>query len=112
MAGPVHVLTLGQVTGGDTFELVYAHRWPGRHWQPESLYLEDDAGMQPLLPYLVQVFPQFSPFGENRIDCADWQRLAALCTAAEPERFGAFFAAVDRWLAGNRGAGHFWLLGI
>ncbi|MBS4786034.1 MAG: hypothetical protein KH009_07980 [Clostridiales bacterium] len=109
---PVRVRTLWEVTGGDAFELVHAHRWPGPHWQPDSLYLDDDTGMQALAPYLSRVFPGFDPFGPNRIPCADWERLCALCQAEEPVRFASFFDAVRRWLEENRGADHFWILGI
>lgn len=112
----IRALSLEEVTTGDTYQFAYAHSWPGSHWSPDSLYLEDEAwGIGVLAPALSQVFPQFAWYGPQKVPLSQWRQAEALCLAGHPGDPAPeqFFLSVRRWLAaGNRGAEYFWILGV
>ncbi len=106
------LLRKDQVTGGATFELACARRYPAGHWSPDFLYLPDEPdGIGRLVPYLNPVLRPFAYDGPNRVTLEQWGRVRAL--AAEAPDLAPFFEAVETWLhRENRNAPYFWILGI
>ena len=103
------------VSGGDTYEIAYAHSYPENHWSEDSLYFPDDEhGIGFLSKYFDEVFPEYAYFAPQKIRVDEWAKVEAKCLYKNKENESAihFFEAVRAWLPGNRGADHFWILGI
>ena len=115
MEQKLQILHLSEITTHDMYEIAYAHSYPGNHWSPESLYLEDEpCGISILAPCLNRVFPNYNYYGPERIELEQWDQIKALCRGEHPEdpSVQAFFEEIQRWLEqGNDGADYFWILG-
>ena len=37
----IRIMSLGQIKGGDVYEIAYARSYPNQHWSKDSLYLSD-----------------------------------------------------------------------
>ena len=119
---PWQLLTLDDVTGGDTYELAFARSYDGENsnfdtfWRPEYLYIPDEPeGIGCLSPYLSAVFPVFAGwYGEQKITLAQWDSVERLALAENPgDGRENFFAEIRFWLEkGNEGADYFWWFGI
>ena len=112
----IRIMSLGQIKGGDVYEIAYARSYPKQFWAKDSLYLSDDEnGIAPLIPYLSKVFQSFAYYGPNQISLAQWDEVfsAYKNDPARDRSIERFFYAVQKWLRdGNQDAQFFWILGI
>ncbi|HBR03221.1 MAG TPA: hypothetical protein DD738_11475 [Ruminiclostridium sp.] len=112
----LRLFQLDGVTGGDTYEIAYAHSYPEKHWSEDSLYFTDDEyGVNILSPYLQRVFPDYAYYGPQKVAVSEWNEVEKLCLADNKENTSVyhFFAEIKEWLErGNMGADYFWILGI
>ena len=112
----IRIMSLGQVKGGDVYEIAYARSYPKQFWSKDSLYLSDDEnGINPLIPYLSTVFHPFDCYSPNKISLAQWDEVFSEYKndPARDRSIERFFYAVQKWLRdGNQDAQYFWILGI
>ena len=110
------VFTKEMVTGGDTYEIAYAHSYPERHWSEDSLYFNDDEdGIKILSPYFDKVFPEYAYYGPQKVRIYQWNEIERLCREENNENISIeeFFEKVRSWInKGNKGEDYFWFLGL